>query len=386
MQSEAGVTGGTDSLVPRASPGSLIGFGGVGDGVFAHRKRAKCNGGRSPADGGNMSIADLELSAPCEQARRRRWGRVRRLWPAWDDAPLRLKLVVLISLGVAGGVALAVVEIKLGHQVWPLMLGLTVVLGGLWSLAQVWVSGPLEHLLNRLERVARGEQSRTLRRLPISRRDEVGRIARAVHRLAVERVRSEHEASNLRRTLDHRIARATQVATKQLRRLALRDPLTDLGNRRFLDEHLEAVVRLVRSAEEDLVCVLIDIDHFKEINDACGHAAGDELLIMLALLVRGSIRRSDLAARLGGDEFVLFLPATTPERAAAVAENVRLQFCQQAKAIRPSEPRVNLSIGIASLVGDHCEDGKSLLLKADQRLYEAKRAGRGRTAGGPEAD
>lgn len=316
--------------------------------------------------------------APPQSPVPQRWSEAQRVTPAWDDAPLRVKLGLLLAAATLLGMLLGMLEARLGHRVWPMMLGLAALsVAGAW-LTRVWVMTPFDRLMRRLDRLGRGNPGRVLRRLPTDRQDEVGRIARAARRVALRAVRYQHEANRLRRTLDHRVLQATDQATRQLKRLALRDPLTDLGNRRFLDENLASLVHLARAGNEDLLCVLIDIDHFKQVNDTRGHAAGDELLVILGSLLRATVRRTDLAARLGGDEFVVLFPSTRLDRAQEIAQQVRQLFCQQARHLHPTDPPADLSVGIASLRTDRCENGHALLAKADERLYAVKRDGRGR--------
>ncbi|MCX5662037.1 MAG: diguanylate cyclase [Planctomycetota bacterium] len=217
-----------------------------------------------------------------------------------------------------------------------------------------------------------------LARLPVDRQDDLGVIARAVQRLAAHSLRQHHEARHLRRTLDHRVAEATRVATRQLRQQALRDPLTDLGNRRFLDEQLDPLLSSHRAAGADMACVLIDLDNFKAVNDTLGHGAGDDLLLFTGGLIRGSCRQEDHAVRLGGDEFVVLLPGCDITAAARFAQQILALFRQHARAALPPHCQASLSIGVASLDHDGPAGGAELLERADARLYAAKRSGKDR--------
>jgi len=156
--------------------------------------------------------------------------------------------------------------------------------------------------------------------------------------------------------------------------LARHDPLTDLPNRRVVDENL---ARLVARAERGLPSslLLIDLDNFKEVNDRVGHAAGDELLGRFARLFLDAVRPGDLVGRIGGDEFVVLLEGTGAEEARAAAERI----CARAAAITLPDgydgPPVGASIGVALVAGHH--DPTAVLATADAALYDAKSEGKG---------
>ena len=239
----------------------------------------------------------------------------------------------------------------------------------------------LGSLITLIEDLAAAERPERLDELPTGDPGEAGRLARAVRELCVNRIRHHHDAKRLRRTLDHEVGHATRRATADLQRLAHGDPLTGLGNRRAMDERLPGLLARAEASGRDVACLLIDMDHFKRVNDTLGHAAGDELIRLLADLIGSLTRDGDLAVRLGGDEFVLFLPGADPERAERLAEQLRGLFRQQTRGRFDAEPRPSLSAGLASRRLDDAADGPALLEVADRRLYEAKRRGRGRTVG-----
>ncbi len=157
--------------------------------------------------------------------------------------------------------------------------------------------------------------------------------------------------------------------------LARHDPLTDLPNRRVVEENL---ARLVARAERGLPSslLLVDLDNFKEINDRSGHAAGDELLRAFAQIFLDAVRPGDLVGRIGGDEFVVLLEGTGAEEARVAAERI----CERA-AVAPlpegyDGPPVGASIGVAIVAGHH--DPFGVLATADAALYDAKAEGKGR--------
>jgi len=170
---------------------------------------------------------------------------------------------------------------------------------------------------------------------------------------------------------------------------SVRDGLTGVFNRRYLEERIEAEVAYAVRHGTDLSLLMLDIDHFKHINDTHGHLAGDEVLRRLAGLVAGQIRREDVLARYGGEEFVLLLRNISVASATMVAERIRASVEALETSFEGTTIRATLSIGVASL--GSCQrpvTPKALLDAADQALYQAKEAGRNRVVvshGSPSA-
>ncbi len=170
-------------------------------------------------------------------------------------------------------------------------------------------------------------------------------------------------------------------ANEALLRLSSLDPLTGLANRRAFDQTLEKECARLKRTGSAMSLVLLDIDHFKVVNDSLGHPRGDEYLVRVgAELNRLARRHVDVAARYGGEEFALILPATTADTAARFAELVRLAIV----ALRlphpgsPDAPFVTISAGVAMATPDACNTPAQLIAEADRALYEAKRSGRNR--------
>lgn len=166
---------------------------------------------------------------------------------------------------------------------------------------------------------------------------------------------------------------------EKLRTQALRDPLTGLYNRRYMEDVLERYAALAERNQSTLAVVMFDLDHFKRLNDEHGHALGDAVLASVAAAVLGTIRPSDIACRYGGEEFVVLLPECTMDEAAVRAEALR------ARIERVSENhgvRVSASFGIAGIPESSAKTA-DVLGEADEALYRAKAEGRNRvcTAG-----
>ncbi len=164
---------------------------------------------------------------------------------------------------------------------------------------------------------------------------------------------------------------------RELRRLATIDPLTGAFNRRyFLSASVQEMERAVRYGNA-LSVLMIDIDHFKQINDRHGHALGDEVLRKVVEVCRANLREVDVFARLGGEEFAALLPETARPGAAGLAERLRRAVAETVIPIAGHDLRVTISVGLAErCAGEPSFD--QLLSRADQALYGAKQAGRNR--------
>ena len=157
------------------------------------------------------------------------------------------------------------------------------------------------------------------------------------------------------------------------------DPLTRLSNRRCLMEILLREFNRVKRTKGVLSLIMIDIDHFKKINDTFGHQKGDAVLVALADLQRNHLREYDTAARFGGEEFALVLPDTSIEQATQVAERLRAAAATLSfPAIAPTL-KLTISLGVASFPGGKIATVDELIREADYALYDAKRAGRNQT-------
>ncbi len=194
--------------------------------------------------------------------------------------------------------------------------------------------------------------------------------------------KSRLSAEKLAETIDAAMKRWGQMqqskaSQEELERLANVDSLTGLHNRRAILRRLDEDIRHAKRYGDELSLLMLDIDHFKKVNDRYGHLTGDDVLERIATLVQQNIRETDSAGRYGGEEFIVVLPKTNLSPAAEVAERIR-------KTIEESEMEdhegnvfgVTVSLGLSSYQAG--EDGHSLISRADDALYSAKENGRNR--------
>jgi diguanylate cyclase (GGDEF)-like protein len=176
------------------------------------------------------------------------------------------------------------------------------------------------------------------------------------------------------------LALANMKLRETLRQQSIRDPLTDLYNRRYMEESLERELRRSARNLRPVGVIMVDIDHFKRVNDAYGHEAGDAILQQLGRFLKRHIRGGDIACRFGGEEFVLILPEASLEQTARRAEQYRQDF--NAMPLRYNDraiESVTLSFGVASYP-DYGDTSEDVLRAADAALYRAKHEGRDRVA------
>ncbi len=213
----------------------------------------------------------------------------------------------------------------------------------------------------------------------------VGELQQKNHLLHKALAAVQESERRLEREVEER-TRELKIANAELEKLALRDGLTGLYNHRFFQEALTTELARAARYGNPVGLVFIDVDHFKNYNDLCGHPAGDELLRQLARVLiatedvpefRFRGRLSDIAARYGGEEFVIILPMTDKDGAAIRAERIREMIAEHPFPRREVQPAgfISVSIGVAAYPRDAI-DKVSLIQAADDAMLQAKRTGR----------
>jgi len=197
--------------------------------------------------------------------------------------------------------------------------------------------------------------------------------------------RSTREMRETNKALESRLALSKneisnlQQSLEAIRVESFTDPLTGLGNRKFFDRSIEVAVQNAVECGQPLTLMMFDIDHFKSFNDSFGHLTGDQVLRLVGMALRQSIKGQDITARYGGEEFAVLLPNTALRQALTVADHIRRAI--MAKELKKKSTgeilgRVTISVGVSMLKPG--EDTNSLIDRADACLYAAKRNGRNR--------
>jgi two-component system cell cycle response regulator len=187
----------------------------------------------------------------------------------------------------------------------------------------------------------------------------------------IARVRTQLRKKNYQDRLRHNVQLSLEMA--------ITDQLTGLHNRRYMARHLDNLILNAQKSGKPLAFLIMDIDHFKSVNDTHGHDIGDEVLREFANRISANIRGIDLACRYGGEEFVVVMPDTDIDFACTIAERLRKSVESTPIDISrtPDKLNVTISIGIAASLGEG-DNAEKLLHRADQALYRAKREGRNR--------
>ncbi|MBZ5638109.1 MAG: diguanylate cyclase [Acidobacteriia bacterium] len=249
-----------------------------------------------------------------------------------------------------------------------LTFALLIVVGFAASLLGLTIVRPLGRLARGSAKVAGGDLTIDL---PVLGRSEVAGLTALFNNMVLRlaHTRDELDAKN----------EALRAKNAELQTLSRTDSLTGLQNRHSLMGALSREVERSQRYDHAFAVLMLDVDHFKKLNDAHGHLAGDQVLRGISRLLEQSTRSCDCAARYGGDEFVVVLPETDLTTAVQVAERIR----QRAGAVRPTITddcwEVSLSIGV-SMYPESALDPDTLLREADAALYEAKRSGRNQVA------
>lgn len=204
----------------------------------------------------------------------------------------------------------------------------------------------------------------------------IAAIAMSNHHLASALAKARQTQEDLERQVRQRTHELEQ-AKSDAERQARTDVLTGMNNRRAFFEYAQVIDGQSRRYEHAYAIAMIDLDHFKAVNDTWGHDVGDAALVAVGALIAKTLRETDIIGRIGGEEFAVVLPETQAREAAALVERLRTAIAEAPIATPKGDIRVTVSIGVAALAGAH-EALDQVIAHADAALYRAKSAGRNR--------
>ncbi|MGV6819768.1 MAG: PleD family two-component system response regulator [Parvularcula sp.] len=229
------------------------------------------------------------------------------------------------------------------------------------------------------------ENGRLLPLLALARESEMRQLVRAldigVNDYLMRPVDDQEMAARVRTQLRRkRYVEHLRRSVSDSLEMAVVDPLTGLYNRRYLGTELQRLFDVAVQRSTKISAMILDVDHFKSVNDTLGHDAGDLVLQAIADRMNQSVRGIDLACRFGGEEFVFVMPDTDQDQALSIAERLRAAIADMKVDVGQAEPiQISVSIGVATSLEDIAADSPQAMLKrADEALYAAKKSGRNR--------
>jgi len=242
----------------------------------------------------------------------------------------------------------------------------------------------VDTILTALHAITGGDYGRPL---ALAGNDELAEIGRTIDGMRARIQDRERELAEARDTLEIRVAERTRDLEKEietrkayelrLHEMATHDALTSLWNRRAFDESAREEIGRAARYGRPLALMMLDVDHFKRVNDTHGHAAGDEVLQAVSAVLNSHGRAHDMVARVGGEEFAIIMPETELANALRVAERVRAAVEDQHILTKAGDIRVTLSAGVCAWSSD-LATASAFLAAADAALYQAMKDGRNR--------
>jgi diguanylate cyclase (GGDEF)-like protein len=301
----------------------------------------------------------------------------------WQEEQLVAGRTVVLGNTTIGGVAIGFSTHPLDEKIDTLtrqniylMLISLVIAGAITILISQRITNPLGQLTNLAGRMAGGEQSL---RIDLESKDEIGQLGAAFNRMAQAIQKRERDLRKLAEDLEHTVAERTEELrsqNKKLEKIAITDPLTQAFNRRHFFDLAEKEIQRAKRYGHPLSVMLLDVDHFKVVNDHYGHRVGDQVLVDIVRLCQENIRNIDVFARYGGEEFVILMPETNCSEICVMADRICTLVAATPITVGALNISVTLSIGVACWDGEQDVNFDQLLSRADIDLYRAKDKGR----------
>lgn len=305
----------------------------------------------------------------------------------WDDGDEYLTAVLNVDVGLEPGLDWRIVVRQplaaaldpadaLRNHLWLLGLFGVFLFALIAQRLATRISRPIEQLAAAARTVAHRSGEPKYPRHVKTR--ELKQLVGSIRHMTDSLLEQERGLTELNKSLESQVAQRTRElskANRHLEEIAIRDALTGLANRRYFDEKLLELFHAFQRTKRPFTLMIIDIDHFKRVNDEHGHAHGDKVLKALAQRLQEQVRVTDFVARYGGEEFAVLLPETPAEPdAKGVAEKIR----KTVESSRfPGELKITISIGLSQVVPED-DELSALFERADRALYRAKEEGRNR--------
>jgi diguanylate cyclase (GGDEF)-like protein len=296
----------------------------------------------------------------------------------FDDTP-----VGRLELGISTVGMLAQLEEQKGKLFWREALVILLIALGEFLALSFFIVRPIT-TISRVLGDGLDSSGVIPRDIPLDSADELGDVARQFNHMrralndANRRLQSKIESADIEL---HQKAAELKAINKELKRLSVTDPLTGLYNRRYFESLVANEIASALRYRESGSLLILDLDHFKSVNDMHGHDAGDQVLRETALLLQANVRESDIVCRLGGEEFVVYCRKADRDAALHIAEKLRTALANHEFDVNDASLRLTTSVGLDTLLADDSTRNLATLYKrADIALYYSKTKGRNRAS------
>lgn len=301
----------------------------------------------------------------------------------WQDEQLVAGRAVVLGNATIGGVAIGFSTLSLAEKIDALtrqsvfLMLVSLAVGGVMTFVMSQqITNPLGELTNLAGRMAGGEQSL---RIDLESKDEIGMLGSAFNRMAQAIQKREQDLRELAEGLEKKVADRTEELRDQnekLEKIAIMDSLTQAFTRRYFFDLAEKEIQRAKRYGQLFSVMILDLDHFKDINDSYGHRVGDQVLVSIVRLCQENIRNVDVFARYGGEEFVILMPETDCKVTCTLADRLCALIAETPISLGSLNISVTVSVGVACWDGEQELNFDQLLSRADIALYRAKDNGR----------
>jgi len=281
------------------------------------------------------------------------------IWALYKKHNIALIYIIALAIYIIGMSLISL--LALGILPYSIMLSNSAIIGSFFEV--IFFSLLLAYRINDV----RQESLRTQEELAVQQKTENTRL---FHTVAEKTMALNHAKEQLEKELDKK-----EKLEKHLKHLASTDPMTELFNRRAFFDICDKAILATHTKSQKLTCLIVDIDHFKIINDSYGHDMGDKVIIDIAKLMLNNIRSIDSVGRVGGEEFAILMPNTDQDAAYQIADRLRKNIAKHKMSLHGETVQITVSIGLSTLIKEDTNI-HTVLKRADSALYKAKENGR----------